>query len=72
MVAVQVKIDPGRGFIQLPVSGGHRFFHKGGQFTRMIQAIVCPDPYAIFVRVDLTGAAPAAAAGAVAGMLGAP
>ena len=72
MVAVHVKIHPGRGLVQLPVSGGHIVFQKGGQFTGMIQALVCSDPDAVFVLVDLTGAVSATSAWAVTRMLGAP
>lgn len=38
----------------------------------MIQTVIRSDPYAVFLRINLTGTIPAAAAGAVARMLGAP
>ena len=70
MVAVEVEIDPRGGLVQLPVSRWYIVFEKGRQFTDMIQAVVRPYPYASFIRVNLTGTVPAAAAGTVTRMFG--
>ena len=66
-----MKIDPRGGSVQFPVAGGNESLIDFIGPANGCPAPVSLEPHAMAVRVNLTTAFPAAATGAVSGMLGA-
>ena len=71
MVFSQVKINPGRPFVQLPHPGGNKISTQGMGHATVLEPFIGPDPDATSVWIHFTKTIPATAAGTITGMLGA-
>jgi hypothetical protein len=71
MIAPEMKIEPGRCVVQFPHAWRYATLAKLGYQAMGGQSIMGPKPDTMSIRVDFTHAMAAAAAGAVASVLGA-
>jgi len=65
MVFSQVKINPGRGLVQLPHPWGNKILAQGMAPPTVFEAIICPDPDTAPIGIYFAKAVPTAATGTV-------
>ncbi len=72
MIFSQVKVNPGRGIVQLPHPWGDKVPAQGMAHSTIFEPIMHPHPDTFFIGMHFAKAIPATAAGTVPGMFGAP